>query len=158
MALLDEHMLSAATNQTSCHFCKFFFKRLTVRGHSRDTLKPIFEEALQKVNNLPTAVTPHQRESNKDKKALHLHLPFNPADIQRKEIQQAFRMNIMEPPDGDHISTIDIGTEAGGAVEFDRLTICYHGQKKLGAMLAPRKLRLGTDYSVDATITALQNR
>ena len=138
-------------------FLQKTFKRLTVRGHSRDTLKPIFEEALQKVNNLPTAVTPHQRKSTKDKKPLKLHLPFNPADVKSREIQQAFRMNIMEPPDGDHISKIDIGTKAGGTVEFDRLTICYHGQKKLGAILAPRKLRLGPDYSVNAAINALQN-
>ena len=138
-------------------FLQKTFKRLTMRGHSRDTLKPIFEEALQKVNNLPTAVTPRQRKSSKDKKSLMLHLPYNPADIKSKEIQQALQMTIMEPPDGDHISTIDIGTRAGGAVEFDRLTICYHGQKKLGAILAPRKLRLGNDYSVDAVITELRN-
>ena len=44
---------------------------LTVRGHSCDTtLRPIFEEALQKVNNMPTTVMTHprQRKNNKDKK------------------------------------------------------------------------------------------
>ena len=65
-------------------------------------------------------------------------------------------MSIMQPPHGAHISEIDTQNKNGGAVDFDRLTICYHGQKKLGAVLAPRKLRLG-DFSIDAAITALQD-
>ena len=139
-------------------FLKKTFKRLTVRGHNSATIKPIFEEALRKTQQLPTAVTPHrhQREDNPDKKSLFLHLPYNPIDVTSKDIQQAFRMNVMHPPNGAHISELDTQNMNGGAVDFDRLTICYHGQKKLGAILAPRKLRLG-DFSIDAAIAALRD-
>ena len=55
----------------------------------------------------------------------------------------------------ESISPIDTMNKNGGPVDFNRLAICYHGQKNLGAILAPRKLCLG-DYSVDAAITELQ--
>ena len=59
----------------------------------------------------------------------------------------------MEPQDGDHISNIDNEIGGSGAVKFDCLTICYHGQKKLGAiLLVPRKLHIGKNHSIDAAI------
>ena len=133
-------------------FLRKTFQQLTVLGHAPASLKPIFEEARKKTQQLPSTSTPHRRQwqDNRDEKS-----PVQPIDVPLKEIQQAFRMNIMHPPHGKYISAIDTMNKNGGPVDFNCLTICYHEEKNLGAILAPRKLCLG-DNSVNAAITALQ--
>ena len=43
-----------------------------------------------------------------------------------------------------------------GKVDFDQLIVCYHKQKSLRNVLAPRIGRFGTDFSVNAALKAFK--
>ena len=114
--------------------------RLVARGHNSTDIKRMIMEALH-------APEPKHGTKKKDTPSLFLHLPFNPMDPQSRLIQRAFKDTILQPND-QHISSIH-------PVPFKRLTICYHGQKKLGDALAPRRLRLG-EYLVSTFLESMK--
>ena len=140
------------THEDRIPFMKKTFMRLLDRGHDPATLRPIFHEALKVFNDTPIA-----RKKKRTNKPLFLHLPYNPADPPSSRIQRAFQNSIVQPPGDARITDLQTMNDFGGTADFDSLIVCYHGQRNLGNILSPRKLRLGPSYSIDATIAKLRD-
>jgi len=132
-------------------FIRKTYRRLLHRGHLAKDIKPLFLQAIQKqLESKPTiaanqaattaelqlpetnprAILNHNDTSG-ELDPLYLHLPFNRMDTSLKAIQQSFRDNLIQPPGQQHISELETESSSGGPVNFNRLTICYHGQRKL---------------------------
>ena len=105
--------------------------RLVARGHKFETIKKMTIEAIKN-----TRATCNKQQKRNTTPSMFLHLPYNPADPSARIIQEAFNKKIIHPEQASHIKNIQ-------PVAFERLTICYHSQKKLSVALAPRKYRLG---------------
>ena len=122
-------------------------RRLVRRGHTRKKIVPIFNDAIKSILLSPKKPKKTKTMSG-EPDSLFLHLPYNPADPPSKVIQTAFKNTILhhggKPTTEPH------------ALDFNRLTVCYHGQRKLGNGLAPRKLRLGEGFKVSEFIDSLK--
>ena len=81
-------------------------------------------------------------------KPIRLHLPFNKADPPSRWIRSQFESTMLAPLNKEPIENIIANKRFPGPVDFDRITTCYHKQKSLRNVLAPRKLRLGEGFSV----------
>ena len=88
---------------------------------------------------------------------LYLHLTYNPVNLPSASLQKAFKNEIIQPNEGDHISTIDTENPFHGTPDFDRCVICYSGQTNIGTILAPRKHRFGTNFSVRTYLVQLRD-
>ena len=135
-------------------FLRKCFYRLIARGYDSKKIKPIFLEAINRVLTPSSAVTTHQRhrKQTSTRDPLFFHLKFNPFDPRASAYQKIFQDTIVDPPGKPHISTIDTGNLFKGKPDFDRLITCFHGQRKLGSILAPRKHRFGANFSVSEFI------
>ena len=118
--------------------------RLVARGHKSSNIKKQIMEALH------NQATNKKQIRRNDTPSIFLHLPYNPMNPPSRIIQRAFRNTILKPENERNIHDIM-------PVNFGKLTICYHGQKKLGAALAPRHIRLG-NYSVKNFIKYKERR
>jgi hypothetical protein len=130
------------------------FQRLLARGYSSDTLKPLFQEATNKIlraNLIDDTQTEDTNATTTDITAindlLYFQLKFNPLDPQRNSLHHAFNETIVSPPRKRHLSQ---ETNA----PFKRLQICYKKQQSLGNILSPRKGRF-TNYSVASELEKL---
>ena len=132
-------------------YIKKTLERLTKRGHPRQTLIPMFNLAIKKIiMNPPPPRQVDPEDANKETDSLFLHLPYNPLDPPSKCIQTAFKETILNL-DNTPITNIKRN------IDFKRLTVCYHGQKKIGSALAPRRLRLGDGFQVSEFLNSLTN-
>ena len=111
-------------------------------------------KAINRVLTPSSAATTHQRhrKQTSTRDPLFFHLKFNPFDPRASAYQKIFQDTIVDPPGKPHISTIDTGNLFKGKPDFDRLITCFHGQRKLGSILAPRKHRFGANFSVSEFI------
>ncbi len=74
------------------HFALLLAERLAKRGHSRNTLGPLFAEATARLEETTSPETP--QESNPEKDKIFFHLPFHTRGIQRQAIRRAFANTI----------------------------------------------------------------
>ena len=129
--------------------------RLCQRGHDRYHIITLFNKAINDTNQLDPTMQKNRTHKDTGLVPLFLHLPFNPADPPSTSIQSLFRENILSPDSQEKIQSINTENPFNGLPDFDRLTICYHGQKNLSSILSPRKLRLG-DFSISSHLDTLR--
>ena len=132
------YRLTSEQDQCQNHINKLFC-RLRARGHTRESLQPLFEKAIFRVlTRGGTEVEDRLSDT------LFLHLHFNPGDLSSRVIQRLFRLLIAEPPNKLPISVLE--NHKGVALGFRRLTVAYHSHRNIGSLLSPRRLRSpGTD-------------
>ena len=99
------------------NFCVLLVERLKRRGYSKDQLRKVFLEALDRVDHIPTKKT--------DLEQLFLKIPFDPNGPSGRDIAQIFHFDELLP----HLNAIGI----------DKPTICYLKPKNLQAILSPTK-------------------
>ena len=128
-------------------FIKKTYYRLRHRGHSSNSLLPIFSSAMSSILGGIKSKTPIRHNPTLDTKPLYLQPPYNPSDPPRQHLQKAFKDSILQPINQQHLSKIRTNNLHDGPADFDRLQICYTKGKSLGNILSPRKLRLG-DFSI----------
>ena len=128
-------------------FIRKTLEHLVQRGHHRDDLLPIFNEAIKHILLNPRPPQPADPKLRKNMDSIFLHLPYNPSDPTSKQIQEIFCEEIMKP-DSDPIEEV-------ANTGLKKLTICYHGQKKLRRGLAPSRLHLGTGFKVSDFLKSL---
>jgi hypothetical protein len=130
-------------------YIKKTITRLVKRGHDRHDITLLFDTAIRRANSQGNTYVLRKKHQDQDAlKPLFLHLPFNPANPPTPQFQRTFRDCILSPPSEPHIREIETHNAFAGVPDFDRLVVCYHGQKNLGNILSPRKLRLGATFSV----------
>ena len=128
------------------------FNRLIKRGYNSTVLKPIFLAAIRK--NFSQA-TPNQQDqastlntNQHSERPLFLHIPVNPADPPSSTIQELFSRTISTAHNpSDNLSQ-----------DCDNLTVCYHRQRSLRNILAPRKGRFGNGFSVSSALGDLERQ
>jgi len=126
---------------------RLFFRRLLARGYQADTLKPLFQSAIQRARSY-TGPQPKQTQDNM--KFMLLHLEYHPKNPPSKELQQAWRDCIASPPYSQPLSAVKIPltaapgrapTRAGHTpMGLDRMIIAYSRPPNLGNLLSYRKL------------------
>jgi len=124
---------------------------LELIDHDPATLRPIFHEALKVFNDTGA------RKKKSSNKPLFLHLPYNPADPSSSRVQRAFQNSIVQPLGDTHITELQTMNDFGGTADFDSLIVCYQGQRNLGNILSPCKLRLGPSFSIDGATAKLRD-
>ena len=113
------------------------FTRLLARGHTQESLLPIFNSALLRLS-LPPNVQQEQEPTNNN---LYFKIQYHPKSISRKTIQQFFHETCSSPSpiqnqdyDNNRKNTRDI--------LFDKkLTIAYSRDKNLRDLLIPSDLK-----------------
>jgi hypothetical protein len=126
---------------------RLFFHRLLARGYQADAIKPLFHSAIQRARTY----TGPQPKQNKDTMGfMLLHLQYHPKDPPSRELQQAWKDCISNPPYSQPLSKVKIPFTAapgqaptrGGHTEMglDRMVIAYSRAPNLGNLLSYRKL------------------
>jgi hypothetical protein len=118
------------------HFADCFFRHLLQRGHSWDSLAPLFASAAEQVDRstmpIPqVAGLPNERNNNND---VFLHLPYHPQDVGRHEPQQIFKSTCA---DAFSSARTPLGNPAG----LDRMVIAYSRAPNISNLV--RRNRLG---------------
>ena len=132
-------------------FLRKCYNRLLARGHQKQNLLPIFNQAISSII-YKTGVHPHI-ETQSRKENLMFHRKIHPDDPPSRAIHRAFRSNIISPVGDIDIQTINC--PGGSQVRFRDLTISYHGQTNLKSILAPRKGRFPDDLKVSTFLDSL---
>ncbi|MCP4745959.1 MAG: hypothetical protein GY874_07435 [Desulfobacteraceae bacterium] len=124
------------------------FDRLLVRGYEREAILPIFLQAIKSIMSNTSMDRTAAKSNDENPKPIRLHLPFNKADPSSRWLRSQFELTMLAPPNNKPIKNITANHRFPGPVDFERITTCYHKQKSLRNILAPRKLRLGDGFSV----------
>jgi hypothetical protein len=136
-------------------FLRKSYYRLLARGHQATNICPMFQEAIEIIFTAPPVPT---LQTEKDtKQPLYFHLPFNPVNPPSTKLQSIFESSIVLPPNRQHISEVETDNAFARNPDIDRCVICYSGQHIIGNLLAPRKHRFGTEFSVDNFLRKLQD-
>jgi hypothetical protein len=128
-------------------FLRKCYHRLLHRGHSIAKIKPIFHEAIAKVlRSAPISTTNEKIQDTLQ--PLFLHLKYNPFDPAPRELQDIFKDTIVSPSDRPLITDVDTLNNFDAKPDFNRMIVCYSGQRKLGTILSPRRHRFGKTFQV----------
>ena len=131
------------------------YYRLLARGHKSTVIRPLFNEAIEKILYPQQATARYPDQSDHDKPLL-LHLCYNPLNPTSSQLQQVFRQTILSPVKQPHVTDLQTYNAFGGSPDFDRCVLCYSKQRTLGNILAPRKHRFGTNFDVREFLCNLQ--
>lgn len=126
---------------------RLFFHRLLARGYQADTLQPLFQSAIQRAR---TYTGPQPKQTQDNMKFMLLHLQYHPKNPPSKELQQAWKDCISNPPYSQPLSSVKIPFTAapgraptrGGhtTMGLDRMIIAYSRAPNLGNLLSYRRL------------------
>lgn len=140
---------SLCTNPTDrMPFMRKSYCRLLARGYRAQIIRPLFLEAIHKVFDSTCTAVPTRTSRTDNKEPLYFHLTYNPINPTSHQLQSAFKNNIIQPINQEHISNIPTQNSFGGMPDFNRAIICYSGQRNIGNYVSPRKHRFGENFSV----------
>jgi hypothetical protein len=128
-----------------------FYRRLTRRGYSPETLLPIFADAVKKAQ---TPRAPPNRDETTEN-CIFLHLPFNPRDPSSAVLQQTFRKNLLSPIHEQRLETMR--NEHNAHLGIDRMIVAYHRPRNIKNLLFPRRFRENPLTPVSSFCTPTQN-
>ena len=105
-----------------------FFTRLLARGHSADTLTPLFVKAEENAKSFILRSANDFEQLNRERFAasqnqIFFHLQFHPQDPKAKEIQKLWQEHVSEPPNDTPLERCT--NYEGEAVGFNKLVIAY---------------------------------
>lgn len=132
-------------------FLRKCLTRLLARGHRKEDILPIFQAAIASKITHPST----RRKKETLNESLMFHLRINPGDPSARGFQSLFRSTVAAPLGRDTITAVE--TQQAKTVDFNRLTICYHGQRNLKSTLSPRKGRFPPTFSVSNYFEELQS-
>jgi hypothetical protein len=125
--LTSEHF----NRQASIHaFCR----RLQVRGHPAETLRPLFDEAISRASSTSRAPLVDDSEER-----IILHLPFHPCNPSSQQLQRLFRDVLLSPPNEPLLPDLQIYEDA--PVGINRMIVAHHRPCNLKNLLFPRQLK-----------------
>ena len=113
-----------------------FYRHLSARGYKRETLAPLFAQAVTKAK----AYTGPKEKQGIPKGAILFHLQYNPKLPPSREIQQAWRQNMLQP----HSRAPTLGSlknHNGSPNGLERLIVAYSRAPNLGNLLSSRKIK-----------------
>jgi hypothetical protein len=146
---------------------KQLFQRLLARGHSYESIHPIFLEATSKIDSHQNAIlnsttrgsihtTPRlanirKKQKDKDRSDVFFHLPYHPRDVSRKQIQEIYK-NTCENDDNLGESYKRMTTQSGSTMRISKLTIAYSRAKNLRDLLCSSTLKNLDNYCLGFSI------
>ena len=126
-----------------------FFDRLLRRGYSPRNLLPLFHRAdelrLLPPKNDKLAMT---SENDRLKSEIFLHMEYHPNSIKSSELQNFWKLTMMSPPSGAHLSTVE--NRHGQPIELRKMTIAYSRPPNLGNLLSSRNLHTSSGPPVSS--------
>jgi hypothetical protein len=123
------------------------FLRLCKRGYTSTQLRPIFKDALARIDNRPIP-DPWFHE-----KRCFLHLSFHPNDPRSSTVQRLFREHMLSPRGEPHLS--DLENPFGAQIRTNRMIVAYHRPHNLKNLLFPRIFRAPPDRPVSSFMPAI---
>ena len=122
---------------------KEFHQRLLARGHTNDTLLPLFKRAEENaMNYMARTEEDHQtRRASIQAEAdsvVRLHLTYHPDDPPARDIQQLWRDNVARPA-GETPLPKCVNMD-GDEVGFEKLVVAYHRPTNLGNLFSVRNI------------------
>lgn len=116
-----------------------FYQRLLDRGHSPNTILPLFAKAEERARQISEG----NQADNKDKLELNsqlfFHLPFHPSNPSSKHIQTLWHDIVAAPPNEEPLSSLK--NKSGFSIPIEKLTIAYSRAPNIGNLLSCRKLK-----------------
>ena len=119
-----------------------FLRRFLVRGHSLQTIKPIFLKAILNERRF-MATNPTQRQNNKlihlerASRRLYLHVEYHPQNPTSKQLQQMFHECLFHPPGEKPLNELEASFEK---VPIDSMIVAYHQAKNFGDIFSYRDI------------------
>ena len=102
---------------------KLLFQRLLLRGFKLDTLRRIFREMLEKLNNPPSRKRTHEEMERQ----FFFKVPYDPNGPSRQELRTLFQLDSLSEA---------LSTQRNG-----RITVCYMKPRNLGNLLMRTQLK-----------------
>jgi hypothetical protein len=118
--------------ETQCLQISQYFDRFAARGHSCTLLKTLFKASYLRFASQPYFTTGKRKHPLMEQHRQFLHLPFNPGDPRSKHIQQIFRAVFL--------NDAPLHARDKTPLTLLSLTICYHKQQTLGALVNPSNI------------------
>jgi len=116
-----------------------FYQRLLDRGHSPNTILPLFAKAEERARQISEG----NQADNKDKLELNsqlfFHLPFHPSNPSSKHIQTLWHDIVAALPNEEPLKRLR--NKSGFPIPIEKLTIEYSRAPNLGNLLSCRKLK-----------------
>ena len=123
---------------------KDFFKHLLNRGYSRDSLTPLFMEAIE------CAKSKAKKLSNSSSRAhspigqqIYLHWEYHPTDVRRQQIQQVYKQTL--------------GPLLRSKLSIDKLTVAYSNPPNLRRCLTKTQLNEPEGERVSSLVEQLKH-
>ena len=123
------------------------FLRLCQRGYTSTQLRPLFDAALDRLNN-PPIPDPWYQE-----KRCFLHLPFHPNDPGSSTVQRLFRKPLLSPRGEPTLP--DLENLFGAQLRTNRLIVAYHRPNNLWNLFFPQIFRAPINQPVSTFIPAI---
>ena len=130
------------------NFVRLLFKRLLGRRHQRETLTPIFLDAIDRITQKSKVKnTLKTKNIGEQGKQLFFHLQYHPRGIARSKIQALYKEHC-ESPDNLGESFRNHSTDEGDTMQITKLTVAYSRAKNLRDVLSPSRLEEFQDCKV----------
>ena len=142
-------ILSTYHFQNSLHsdfllMVRHFFNRLVNRGHNKETLRVLFLEAIQIIEDRCNHTTIDSKKLNDTSELaltdnrIFFHLPFHPRDISRKKIRDIYESTCENDEKTNFKHTVN--KRSCAPMQIHKLTVAYHRPKNLRDVLCPSAL------------------
>ena len=120
----------------------FLFNRMLARGHKAESLRTVFVEATQSIEDrynpmVDTKNTAKSEISSDD--AIFFHIPYHPRDISRQKIRDIYEKTCENGPSGSNFKCMT-NDMTGSFMQISKLTVAYSRPKNLRDLLCPSKL------------------
>jgi hypothetical protein len=118
---------------------KNFYLRLRTRGYAENTIKPMFQQSLQRALQ-----SDGQKKPKDESERFFLHLQYHPNDPPSQSFQALFRRTMLHPK-CEHTGCsetplYEMRNLYRGFLCVSRMTIAYHKPRNLQNLLFPRRL------------------
>lgn len=120
------------------------FQRLCHRGYTSTILKPLFQAALDRIDN---RIIPDPWD---EEKRCYLHLPFHPNDPSSRLAQRLFREHMLTPQGEPLLGHLE--NFHGAYLRTNRLIVAFHRPANLRTLLFPRQFQAPSDRPVSSFI------
>ena len=121
---------------------QIFYRRLTARGHNKETLVPLFTRAHEKYSHLRTSpqLYPLLNDDDMLDTRIFLHTKYHPSNPTSSTLQRIWNSTILLPPTEDPLHHVE--NKHGHEIELTKMTVAYSRHQNLINLLSYRNLHL----------------
>ena len=142
--LYKTHFKQNTNQEDFLKMIKLLFQRMLLRGYLKETIAPVFIDAVKRITELNENPTRNDAvETKTPLNQLFLHLPYHPRDVSRNFI----RKNYENTCNKGKSSFQNYETETG-TMKINKFTIAYSRPKNLRDILSPSTLKETEDIQV----------